>query len=153
MSKFKIDTAPRPRSTATPPRVHLMPASHRLTSGPCPHHLGPMARPFHGIHEVLQRVWFASEDPPVLPFDWIQSCLARVNLDHRTSSVAQTPAASRLYLAHRRCRDIHIRSNSVLPMCLRMILILKILYSHFILTSRRRTTLYHASQPAVIILR
>jgi hypothetical protein len=156
---FLIDVETRdryrasPRSTATPPCVRLMPAPHSLTLGPRPHHLGLLARPFHGIHEVLQRVRFASDDSPALPFDWIQSHLARVNLDRRTSSAARTPAVSRLYLARRRCRDIHIRSNSVLPMHLRMILILKILYSHFKLTSRRRTTSYHASQSAVIILR
>jgi hypothetical protein len=136
-----------------PPRVRLMPASHSLTSGLGPHHLGPLARPFHGIHEVLQRVRFASDDPPALPFNYIQSRLARVDLGCRISSAAQTPTVSGLYLARHHCQDIHIRSNSVLPMRLRMILILKILYSHFKLTSRRRTTSYHASQPAVIILR
>jgi hypothetical protein len=142
--KLKIDTAPQPRSTATPPRVRLMPASHCLTSGPRPHHLGPPERPFHGIHEVLQRVRFAADGPPALPFDLIQSRLAHIDLDRRTSSVARTPAASGLYLAHCSHWDAHFWSNSVLPMRLRMILILKISYSHFILTSRRRTTSYHA---------
>jgi hypothetical protein len=136
-----------------PPRVPLMPASHRLTSGLRPHHFGPPARPFYGIHKVLQRVRFASEDPPVLPFDWIQFHLTCVDLDRRTSSVAWTPAASEIYLAHRRHRDTHFRFNLGLSMRLSMILILKISYSHFKLTSRRRTTSYDASQPAVIILR
>jgi hypothetical protein len=69
MLKLKIDTAPRSRSTATPPRVRLMPASHSPMSGPGPHRLRPLGLTFHGIHEVLQRVRFASEEPPVLPFD------------------------------------------------------------------------------------
>src|SRR5882762_11866224 len=92
--EFLIDPTPRLRSTATPPRVRLMPTSHRLTLRPRPHHFGPMARPFHEFHEVLQHVRFASEDPPVLPFDWIQFRLARVDLDRRTSSVARAPASS-----------------------------------------------------------
>src|SRR5882762_11778914 len=107
MSKLEIDTAPRPRSTATPPHVRLMPASHRLTSGPHPHRLGPPEQPFHGIHELLQRVRFAADGPPALPFDLIQSRLARVDLDRRTSSIARAPAAFGLYLAHRRHRDTH----------------------------------------------
>src|SRR5882762_11077909 len=99
---FLIDVEARdryrasPRSTATPPRVRLMPASHRLTSGPHPHRLGLPERPFHEIHELLQRARFAADGPPALPLNLIQSRLARVDLDRRTSSVAQAPAASGL---------------------------------------------------------
>jgi hypothetical protein len=73
-----------------------MPASHRLTSGPHPHRLGPPERPFHEIHEPLQRARFAADGPLALPLDLIQSRLARVDLDRRTSSVARAPAASGL---------------------------------------------------------
>jgi hypothetical protein len=104
-SKLEIEAAPRLRSTATLPCMRLMPTSHSLTSGQDPHHLGPPARPFHGTHEVLQHVQFASDDPPALPFDWIQSCLAHVDLDLRTNSAAQAPAASEIYLACCCCRE------------------------------------------------
>jgi hypothetical protein len=106
MSKLEIDTTLH--RTATPPRVRLMPASHSLTSGPHPHHLGLPARPFHGTHEDLQRARSASDDPPALPFNWIQPRLARVNLDRHTSSAARAPAASEIYLARRSSRDTHL---------------------------------------------
>jgi hypothetical protein len=126
-------------------RYHASPPQHSHAASCAPHaRLGPLEQPFHGIHEHLQRVRFATDELPALPFDWIQSRLARVDLDRRTSSIARTPTASGLYLAHRRHRDAHFRSILVLPMRLRMILILKISYSHFILTSRCRTTSYYA---------
>jgi hypothetical protein len=144
---------PHLRSTAMPPCVRLMPASHSLTLGKDPHCLGPLARPFHGTHEVLQRVRFTSNDPPALPFNWIKSRLAHIDLDRCTNSTARAPTTSEIYLARCRCRDTHIWSNLVLPMCLSMIFILKISYSHFKLTSRRRMASCHVSQPAVIVHR
>jgi hypothetical protein len=150
---INIKATPRLRSTATPPCARLMPASHSLTSGQGLHRLGPPEWPFHGTHEALQCVRLASNDPLALPFDWIQSHLACVDLDRRTNSTAQAPAASEIYLArccHWECSYLVQTGASDAP---RHEFILKFSYFHFKLTNWCRTTLYHASQPAVIILR
>jgi hypothetical protein len=82
------------------------PASHSLmlSQGSAPwYHPRPPDRLFYGTHVDLQCAWFASEITLAQPFDCIQSCYACVNLDHRTSSAAQAPTASRIYLEHRCC--------------------------------------------------
>jgi hypothetical protein len=103
-SKLEIKAAPRLRSTATPPHVHLMPALHSLMSGQGPHCLRLPEQPFHGTHEVLQRVWLASKVRLAPPFNCIQYHLACVDLDHCTSSTARAPTASGLYLERHHCR-------------------------------------------------
>jgi hypothetical protein len=135
MSKLEIEAAHCLCSTAMPPHVRLMPASHGLMSGQGPHRFGPLERPFHETHEVLQCVLIASEVTPAPPFNYIQFRLAHVNLDHHTSSAARVPAASGLYLEHCRhwgCSNLVQFGVSDVP---QHDFILKISYFHFKLTS------------------
>jgi hypothetical protein len=147
----------KPLIASTTLPCHLVSTSCLPRTASCwvkgPHHLEPPGQPFHKTHKVLQRVQLASEIPPALPFDCIQHHRTRVDLDCHTSSTAQAPATSGLYLEHHRhqgCSNLVQFGASDAP---RHDFILKFSYFHFKLTSQRITTLYHVSRLAVIVLR